>query len=64
MLHHLGEPTEKEMREVEEKVKELGAKVVIVAGDISEQSTSTLVRLSRHSLTLTKRRIRCRDVLR
>ncbi|KAK1923417.1 glucose 1-dehydrogenase [Papiliotrema laurentii] len=43
VLHHLGGPTEKEMREVEEKVKELGAKVVIVAGDISEQSTSTLI---------------------
>lgn len=43
VLHHLGGPTANEMKEVEDKVKEAGGKVVVVEGDISETSTASLV---------------------
>jgi len=43
VLHHLGAPTSSEMKEVEDKVKEIGGKVVVVEGDISETSTASLV---------------------
>ena len=43
VLHHLGGPTATEMSEVEERVKEIGAKYVVVEGDISDNATSTKV---------------------
>lgn len=48
VLHHLGQPTAKEMAEVEGEVKKLGAKSVVVEGDISEQATGRKVSTARH----------------
>lgn len=45
-MHHLGSPTATEAKEVEDKVKSIGAKVVVVEGDISQQETSQKVRLT------------------
>lgn len=57
LLHHLGTPTAKEMKVVEAEVKKIGAKVKVVEGDISENSTSTSVSLRSNSYIIPCHRI-------
>jgi L-rhamnose 1-dehydrogenase len=61
VLHHLGQPTAKEMTEVEGEVRKLGAKSVVVEGDISEQATGQKVSTAQgHHPDLLKGRSPCR----
>lgn len=46
VLHHLGESTLSDIREVEKECVAAGAKTVIVGGDISNENTAKDVRLS------------------
>lgn len=43
MLHHLGESTLSDIKEVEAEVAKAGGKSVIVAGDIASEETATKV---------------------
>lgn len=43
ILHHLGESTQSDINEVEKACKALGAKTVVVPGDIAEQETASAV---------------------
>lgn len=43
MLHHLGESTLSDIKEVEAEVVKAGGKSVIVAGDIASEETATKV---------------------
>jgi hypothetical protein len=43
-LHYLGPKELEDAREVGRKVEQIGRKVVLVPGDISDVETSTLVR--------------------
>lgn len=43
ILHHLGESTQSDIQEVEKACRDLGAKTVIVPGDIASQETASAV---------------------
>lgn len=46
MLHHLGDSTLSDIKEVEAEIAKAGGKSVIVAGDIAEPATAAAVSLS------------------
>jgi L-rhamnose 1-dehydrogenase len=46
ILHHLGDSTQADIQDVERACRDLGAKTVIVPGDIANQETASAVSVS------------------
>ena len=51
VIHHLGAPTDAEAISLQEELTKLGAKSLVVEGDISDPATSAMVSLAKLALS-------------